>query len=359
MLKKLDVYIIKQFLGTFFFSIALIITIAIVFDFSEKIDNFIDKEAPIKAIFLDYYLNFIPYFANLFSFLFTFIAVIYFTSRMANRSETVAIRASGVSFARFLRPYFISAFIIAVISFFLSALIIPKANSVRLDFEEKYIRGHYYYSDRNIHKQVQPGTFIYMESYNNRVDIGYNFSIEHFEDGKLKRKLMSDYIKWDSTKNKWTIHNYYIRHIKGNRETLEKGARKDTTLRIQPKEFKRRLNFVETMTLGELDDYIDEQYLRGNSHMENFLIEKHKRIAFPFSSFILTLIGASLASRRVKGGTGAHIGLGIALSFTYILFMQVSFQFAIGGTMSPLLAVWIPNIIFGIVAGILYYRTPQ
>ena len=358
-MKKIDVYIIKKFLGTFFFAIVLIITIAIVFDFSEKIDNFIEKEAPLSAIFLDYYLNFIPYFANLFSFLFTFIAVIYFTSRMSNRSEIVAIRASGVSFERFLRTYFISAFIIAGLSFFLSSYVIPKANETRLQFEDKYIRDHFYYSDRNIHKQVKPGTFIYMESYNNRIDIGYNFSIEHFEDGQLKRKLMSDYIKWDTTQNKWRIHNYYIRYIDGMNERIEKGARKDTTLRIKPKEFKRRVNFVETMTLGQLNDYIEEQRLRGNSQLENFLIEKHKRVAFPFSTFILTVIGAAVASRRVKGGTGMHIGLGIALSFTYILFMQVSFQFAINGSMSPLLAVWVPNIIFGIIALILYYTTPK
>lgn len=358
-MKKLDVYIIKKFLGTFFFAIVLIITIAIVFDFSEKIDNFIEKEAPMSGIFLDYYLNFIPYFANLFSFLFTFIAVIYFTSRMSNRSEIVAIRASGVSFERFLRPYFISAFIIAGLSFFLSSYVIPKANETRLEFEDKYIRNQFYYSDRNIHKQVKPGTFIYMESYNNRIDIGYNFSIEHYEEGLLKRKLMSDYIKWDTTRNKWRIHNYYIRYIDGTNERLEKGARKDTTLRIKPKEFKRRVNFVETMTQGELNDYIEEQRLRGNSQLENFLIEKHKRAAFPFSTFILTVIGATLASRKVKGGTGAHIGVGIALSFTYILFMQVSFQFAISGNMSPLLAVWVPNIIFGAIALVLYYFTPK
>lgn len=358
-MKKIDVYIIKKFLGTFFFAIVLIITIAIVFDFSEKIDNFIEKEAPASAIFFDYYLNFIPYFANLFSFLFTFVAVIYFTSRMANRSEIVAIRASGVSFERFLVPYFISAFIIALLSFLLSAWVIPRANETRLAFQDKYIKHRFYYSERNIHKQVQPGTFVYMESYNNRIDIGYNFSLEHFEDGKLTRKLMSDYIKWDTTKNKWVIHNYYIRHIDGMQERLEKGARKDTTLRIHPQEFKRRLNFVETMTLPELNDYIEEQYLRGNSHMENFLIEKHKRVAFPFSTFILTVIGATVASRRMKGGTGAHIGLGIGLSFTYILFMQVSFQFSISGNMSPLLAVWIPNIIFALIAAVLYYFTPK
>ena len=358
-MKKIDIYIIKKFLGTFFFAIALIISIAVVFDFSEKIDNFIEGGAPLSAILFDYYLNFIPYYANLFSFLFTFISVIYFTSRMANRSEIVAIRSTGVSFERLLVPYFISAAIIALISFILGAFVIPKANMGRLQFEDKYMKGEYFYDKKNIHKQVRPGTFIYMESYNNQVDIGYKFSIDKFEDGKLKRKLISDYIKWDSTKNKWTIHNYYIRHIDGMDERIEKGKRKDTTLRIRPDEFKKRLNYVKTMTLGEVNRYIETKRRRGNAHIENFEIEKHQRIAFPFSTFILTLIGVSLASRRIRGGTGMHIGLGLLLSFAYILFMETSFQFSIEGGMDPLLAVWTPNIIFGAIALILYRFTPK
>lgn len=373
MLKKIDYYIIKKFLGTFFFTIVLIISISVVFDFSEKIDDFIEKEAPLKAILFDYYLNFIPYYVNLFSFLFTFVSVIFFTSRMASNSEIIAIRSCGVSFPRMLVPYFVSALIIAIFSFLLSNYIIPPANATRLAFENQYIKNRYKNRDRNIHKQVEPGTFVYMESYRNSINLGYKFSMESYEIskirlgngdslkvlGSLRSKLVSDYIKWDTIKNKWVIHNYYIRKYKGRKEVLEQGRKIDTTLRITPEEFSRRLNIVETMNLPQLNAFIKEQKLRGSDTIENYLIEKYKRGAFPFSTFILTLIGVGLASKKMRGGIGMHIGLGILMSFSYIMFMQVSFQFSISGSMSPMLAVWIPNIIFAILSVFVYRWAPK
>ncbi len=358
-MKKLDIYIIKKFLGTFFYAIVIIILIAVVFDYSEKIDDFLENQAPFSAIIFDYYLNFVPFFANLFSHLFTFIAVIYFTSKMASTSEITAILSSGISFNRMLVPYFISAVIIALFTFTLGSYIIPPANKTRLAFEEQYIFSRYNNTERHIHRQLAPGVLIYMENYSSTNDIGYKFSIEKFEDSKLKSKLLSDYIKWDTIKNKWTIHNYTIREINDMDETLITGREIDTTLNMTPEEFRTRQNVVETMNLNELNRFIDKQIERGVESIEYYLIEKHKRIAAPFSVFILTLIGVSLSVRKTRGGIGAHIGLGILLSFSHILFMQVSHQFAISGSMSPMIAVWVPNILFLFIGIGLYFNAPK
>lgn len=359
-IRKLDIYIIKKFIGTYFFAIALIISIAVVFDISEKIDDFIEKEAPLKAIIFDYYMNFIPYFANLFSSLFTFIAVIFFTSKMAYNTEIIAILSSGVSFRRLMYPYFISALIIAIFATTLSNFIIPPANRERLEFEDKYIKNPYRNKDRNIHKQVLPGHFIYMESYNTRNDIGYKFSYESLENGELKSKLMADYIKWDTSSNKWNIRNYYIRDIAGDTEKITTGQSIDTTLNgITPEDFRRRDNFAERMTFRELRDFIDQQRLQGASNINVWLIEKHIRFSYPFSTFILTLIGVSLSSRKVRGGMGMHIGLGVLLSFSYIIFMRFSTMFAVSGYFSPFIAAWIPNVIFALIGIFLYRIAPK
>jgi lipopolysaccharide export system permease protein len=355
MFKKLDLYIIRKFLGTFFFAIVLIISITIVFDFSEKIDNFIDKEAPFKAVIFDYYVNFIPYFANLFSALFTFVSVIYFTSKMAYDTEIIAILSSGISFRRMMFPYFISALIIGIFSFFLSNFVIPPANAKRLDFTETYLKKRFINKERNIHRQIEPGLFIYMTNFETSSKIGYKFSLEKFEGKQLVSKLTSRSIKWNKEKEKWTIKDYVIRRIDGDKETLEKGKSIDTLLNFKPDEFSRRTNVVEAMNMMELDDFIDEQIMRGDSNISAYKIEKYRRIANPFSAFILTLIGVSLASRKVRGGMGLHLGIGLALSFSFILFMQISTVFATNGSMNPLLAVWLPNILF-LVIGIYLYR---
>jgi len=359
-LRTIDIYIIRKFLGTFFFSIVIILSLAVVFDFSEKIDDFIENGAPFREVVFDYYLNFIPYFAVLFSSLFTFISVIFFTSKMAYDTEIIAILSSGVSFRRLLLPYMISATVIAAFAFVLSNYVIPDANKVKLDFEEKYIHSRPASFDRkNIHRQIQPGIFIYMESYSNISQTGYNFSMEEFEDGKLVSKLMSDQIHWDSTKSKWTIRRYYIREIDGIHESIKEGLSIDTSLNMHPSDFTRRVNFVETMSYGELTDFIQVSKMQGETNVTAYLIERYKRIAFPFSTFILTLIGVSVSSQKVRGGIGMQLGAGLMISFSYILFMQFSSQFSIGGTLPPLLAVWIPNIIFAFVAFILYRLAPK
>jgi lipopolysaccharide export system permease protein len=356
----IDFYIIRKFLGTFFFTIALIVAIAVVFDFSEKIDDFLENDAPLKRIIFDYYFNFIPYFAVLFSPLFTFISVIYFTSRMAYNTEIIAILSSGVSFNRLLVPYFISATVLTLFSFTLNNFVIPHANARKLAFEEIY-----YHSapkvvrQRNIHKQIEPGIFIYLENFNTLNNTGRKFSIEKFEDGKLVSKLFADQLKWDSTKNKWQIRIYYIRNYIGDHQTIIKGFSADTSINLTPQEFRRRDNAVEAMNLGELNKFIREQKLQGTPDIDLYLIDKHRRFSFPFSTFILTLIGVSVSSKKIKGGIGMQLGLGLLISFSYIAFMQFSSQFAISGAFSPFVAVWIPNILFAVITIFLYRFAPK
>lgn len=356
---KLDWYIIKKFLGTFFFSISLILIIVVVFDISEKVDDFFESQAPFRAILFDYYLNFIPYFGNLFSPLFTFIAVIFFTSKMAGNSEIISILTSGVSFNRFLRPFLLSAVLLCVLSFVLGNFIIPASNQLRLDFEYEYLKSPYKNRDKDIHMQIEPGTFIYIESYNIQKNIGYKFSIEDFENDELKRKLYSSYIEWDEQKEKWTIYNYIEREIDGLYEQISKGEQKDTVLNLRPNDFNFRLSMVETMNYYELNSFIDKEKMKGSKNLVFHLIEKHKRIAFPFATIILTLVAVAMASRKVKGGIGLHLGIGLLISFSYILFMQISTTFATNGDLSPILAVWVPNLMFSLLALYLLRKAPK
>lgn len=349
-IKIIDRYIVVKFLGTFFFAMALIISIAIVFDISEKIDDFLEKDAPMHAIIFDYYLNFIPFFANLFSPLFIFISVIFFTSKMAGQTEIIAILASGISFKRLLVPYMVAAMFLSGISFYLNNYVLPHSNTARIAFEAKYIKNPFVYKNRHVHRQIAPGQFIYFESFNNFDKIGYQFSYERIENGKLSYKLLSERIFWDSVKTKWTIENYFTRTIDGMNEKIETGFRKDTSFAFYPAEFNRRDNFVETMDTPELNKYIDQEILRGSEEVPFFLVEKHKRFSYPFATFILTIMGVSLSSRKVRGGIGVQIGVGILLSFTYIMFMQISQTFATNGNLPAWLAVWIPNIFFTFIA---------
>jgi lipopolysaccharide export system permease protein len=289
-MKLIDKYIIRKFLGTFFFSLTLIILIVVVFDISEKLEDFIDKKAPIKAIIFDYYFNFIPYIINLFSPLFTFIAVIFFTSQMATRTEIVAILSSGVSYRRLLYPYMLSATVITILSLFLNNFVIPHANKKQIAFEDQYIRNEFYNSDRNIHMQISPGNYIYMERFITTEQTGVRFSIEKFNHGNLYYKLVSESIRWDSISKKWAINNYYIRYINGMNEFIKKGVRIDTTLGFTPAEFGRKDNTVGTMNYNELNDYIVSERAKGSDNTVA-KIEKYRRFSFPVATFILTLIG--------------------------------------------------------------------
>lgn len=357
MLHKIDFYIIKKFLGTFFYAIALIISISIVFDVSENIDDFISKDVPVKAIVFDYYLNFVPYFANLFSGLFTFIAVIYFTSKLAYNTEIIAILCSGVSFNRLMRPYLVAASVIILFSYVLGNYVIPPANLKKVEFRNQYIGNKKKARETNIHRQIEPGVFVYMTEYTSN-DVGHDFTIEKFEGRQLVSKLSSEYIKWDREKKKWVIHNYYIRHINGATETVSQGTEIDTTLNMVPEDYQVVDNIVETMTLPKLNSSIKSLKLRGVNTIE-YEIEKHRRRASAFSALVLTIIGVSLASRKIKGGIGFHLGLGLLLSFSYILFMQVTTVFTTSGMLAPWMAMWIPNIVYGGLAFYLYRRAAR
>jgi lipopolysaccharide export system permease protein len=359
-LKILDRYIIKKFLGTFFYSILLIVSIAVIFDLAEKLDNFMEREAPLRAIVFDYYLNFIPYFAILFSPLFTFISVIFFTSKMAYNTEIIAILSNGISFRRLLRPYFISACIIAIFSFLMSDLVLPRSNEKRLDFEERYYRRQAPRANmRDVHKQIMPGVYIYFSNFSHASNIAYYFSIEKFDGNRLVSKTTSDYALYDTTTNKWTLRQYVTRHYENNGQRIERGISLDTTLNVHPSEFSRRESIVETMSLKQIDEFIEQQRMQGADNIDYYLIERYSRISFPFSTFILTLIGMSLSSRKSREGIGFHIGLGLLLSFSYILFMRFSTMFAVSGLLSPLTAVWLPNIIYALIAYIIYRVAPK
>jgi len=361
LLKTVDRYIIRKFLGTFFFSIALILTIAVVFDFAEKIDNFMENDAPVKAIIFDYYLNFIPYFGTLFTPLFVFISVIFFTSKMAVNNEIIAILSSGMSFRRMMWPYLISAIVIATVAFSLTNFVIPRSNLKKMEFEAQYYRPvSRGVVVEHIHRQVFKNVYIYMRTFNPVSKRGQFFTIEKFDDdGRLVSKLSAPSVVFDTDSNKWSAMNYVLREINDDEEIISTGQRIDTTLTISPGDFARTPEIVGTMTYRELEDYIDLLQLQGSDELKLFLIEKHRRFANPFAVFILTFIGVTLSSRKARGGIGMNIGIGLALSFSYILFLQFASQFSLKGTLDPMLAMWIPNVIFIFIAFILYKLAPK
>ncbi len=359
-LKRLDWYIIKKFLGTYVFAIALIISIAVVFDFNERMDRFIAHDAPWKAIIFDYYLNFIPYFANLFSPLFVFIAVIFFTSKLAENSEIIAMFSTGMSFKRMLRPYMVSAAIIAVVTFTLGSYVIPKGSVTRINFEDKYYKPRKTNTARNIQLEVDSGVIAYIERYEDYNKTGYRFSLDKFKGKELISHLTARSITYDTTAvNRWTIKDYMIRQLDGMREKIQKGERRDTTLFMEPADFLIMKNQQEMLTSPQLSSYIDRQRRRGFANIKEFEIEYHKRIAMSFASFILTLIGVSLSSKKTKGGMGLHLGVGLALSFSYILFQTIASTFAVNGNVPPTIAVWIPNILYTFIAFYLYRKAPK
>ena len=354
-LKRLDIYIIKKFLGTYFFAIALIISIAVVFDVNENIDRFINNKAPLKAIVFDYYMNFIPYFSNLLSPLFVFIAVIFFTSKLAENSEIIAMFSTGMSFKRMMRPYMISAAIISIVAYGLGAYVIPKGNVTRLNFEDRYKKKKKVEYVRNVQMEVDSGVIAYIERYENYNKTGYRFSLD-----KLISHLTARSITYDTASvHKWIIKNYMIREMDGMREKITKGDRMDSIIKMEPQDFLIMKNQQQTMTSPALKSYIDKQKKRGFANIKEFEIEYYQRIAMSFAAFILTTIGVSLSSRKVKGGMGLNLGVGLALSFSYILFQTVSATFAINGNTPPIVAVWIPNILYTLIAIYLYRKAPK
>ena len=359
-IKRLDLYIIKKFLGTYVFAIALIISIAVVFDFNEKMDKFMERSAPWSAIIFDYYMNFIPYFANLFSPLFVFIAVIFFTSKLAENSEIIAMFSTGMSFKRMLRPYMISAGIIAISTFILGSYVIPRGSVTRLDFEDKYVKKKKTTYVHNIQLEIDTGVIAYIDNYQDYNKTGNRFSLDKFVDKKLVSHLTARSITYDTTAvNKWTIKDYMIRNLDGLKETIVRGDKMDSIIPMEPADFMIMRNQQEMLTSPQLSAYIDKQKQRGIANIKEFEIEYHKRIAMSFASFILTVIGVSLSSRKTKGGMGLHLGIGLGLSFSYILFQTVASTFAVNGNMPPMIAMWIPNLLYALIAFCLYRKAPK
>ena len=352
-MKKFDWYIIKKFLSTFFFTISLILIIVIVFDISEKIDDFLRSNVSVDKIIFDYYLNFIPYFGNLFSPLFIFISVIYFTSKMAGNSEIIAILNSGMSFSRLLRPFIMTAFFLASLSFVLGNFIIPETNKERIDFENKYIKRKQKKRIKNIHMQIQRDQYVYMESYNRSKNIGYKFTLENFENNALKSKLSANYIEYDTVNNNWKARDYFIRKYQEKNDEIIKGSIIDTVINLSPSDLAKNRSLVETMGMKKLNQYIKQEEIKGTAQIVYHKIEKHKRIANPFSTIILTVIAVAIGSRKIRGGAGIQLSLGLLMSFAYILFMQISTTFATNSNLLPIIAVWIPNLIFTVIAFVL------
>ncbi|MBR4923378.1 MAG: LptF/LptG family permease [Bacteroidaceae bacterium] len=358
--RKLDRYIIVKFLGTYFFAIALIISIAVVFDINENIDKFINNNAPIKAIIFDYYMNFIPYFSNLFSPLFVFIAVIFFTSKMAENSEIIAMMSTGMSFKRLMRPYMISAAIIAALTYGLGAYVIPEGNVTRLDFEDKYRKKKKQDFVRNVQLEVDSGVIAYLGRYDGKNNTAYSFSLDKFIDKKLVSHLTAKRAVYDTDSvHKWELKDYMIREMDGMREKITTGKQLDTIIKMQPQDFLIMKGQQQTMTSPQLKEYIANQKRRGFANIKEFEIEYHQRIAMSFAAFILTAIGLSLSSKKVKGGMGLNLGIGLALSFSYILFQTVSATFTVNGNTPPIVSVWIPNILYTIIAIYLYRKAPK
>lgn len=359
-MKIIDLYIIRKFLGTFFYAITLLIVIVIIFDVSENIDSFIKNEAPLNAVIFDYYLNFIPYFINLFIYLFTFISVIFFTSKLAGDTEIIAILSSGISFRRLLLPYLLASIFLAILSFYLGNFLIPATNHTRREFKDTYMEKLTKDKDRNLHLQIEPQTFVYVESFHVAKLYGYKFSLEKFEGQQLVYKLMADRILWDTLNQKWTLKDYYIRTIdSAGKQKLFKGELMDTTLNLKTTDLYKIKERFEEMDYFELNEHISDEKLKGSITYKKYEIEKHKRLAGPAAIIILTFIGVALSSRKVRGGIGMHLGVGIALTFSYILLMQVSTVFSTFGNLSPLVAAWIPNALFFLIGIYLLRVAPK
>ena len=357
--KKLDWYIFKKFMLTFVIALVHIIAIVIVFDISEKIDKFVANQAPLRAIIMDYYMNFIPFFVNMYSAMFVFISVIFFTSRMAANSEIIAILSGGVSFHRMMVPYIVASSIIALVSLGLNLYVIPRSNQQRLLFEREFVKDKRT-AVRDVHYQIAPGQFVYVESFSTWNNTAYRFTLESIEDNQIVSKLSAETAAWDSLSGAWNLKKYFIRdYTSGMSDQVRSGAQLDTVIALTVDDFYRNAQTVQTLPYNELQSLIKTQQMRGDSNIMYAQIEKHNRWAMPFSCIILTIIGVALSSRKKRGGLGWNLALGIAITFSYILFQRFAQMFVYTGIMPPGLAIWIPNFLFAIIAAFLYRVAPK
>ncbi|MDD4141850.1 MAG: LptF/LptG family permease [Bacteroidales bacterium] len=361
-MKRLDLYIIKKYFTTFFLAIVLLLVVVIVFDFSEKIDKFLVDTITMREIIFDYYANFIPYFFNLFLYLFVFIAVIFFTSKLAQNSEIIAILSSGVSFYRLLVPYLTCAFLLTILAFFMSNFIIPKTNIKLTDFENKYLRKSAKYAMyvNDIHVQIGKADYVYVKSYNGRDNAGNDFTYEKIDfDEGMTYKLAARKVRWNEGDSTWTVMNYTERNIYSDREQVVSGDMKTIKINLMPKDFVFVVYDLKVMNFHQLNKFIEEERIKGVRNIVEFEVEKHCRIANSFATIILTVLGFSLSCRKKRAGMGLNLGFGIALTFTYIFLMQLTTTFAINSNLAPWLAAWIPNIVFAGIACVIMLKAPK
>ncbi|MFD1187081.1 LptF/LptG family permease [Pontibacter rugosus] len=358
-MKLLDKYILKKFLTTYVFTVLILVAVILVIDFTEKNDDFIKTNPSVYEIIFDYYLNLIPFYANMLSPITVFIATVFVTAKLASHTEIVAMLSSGISFRRLLVPYLMGSTLIGAVIFVLIGWIIPNANKESVAFQVKYIKSPFTYDSRNIHIKIGPETYVYMESYNNSAHVGYNFALEKIEGTKLKQKLATNSISWNEEKEKWHIDRYTLRTFNGEKETIYKGANLDTTLNLRPKDFESTYKLEQTLTLPQLNDFINEKIERGADDIEIYLIEKYERFSYPFAIIILTVIGVIVSARKARGGVGVQIALGFMLAFIFIIFVITSRSLAQVGDIAPQIAAWIPTFVFTGIGALLYRYVPR
>lgn len=357
-MKILDWYILKKFLKSYVFVVFIIELVVVIIHITENNENYINHELTAGQI-LGYYADYVPYIANMIAPITVFITVVFMTSQLAQHSEIIAILSNGISFRRLMRPYMMGAMIIAAISFYFGGWVIPNGNKERVSFELQYIKSAYHFTDRNIHIKIAPTTLLYLQSYNVGNNVGYKPTLETIEEGVLLNKVEATRMEWQSKTEKWRLRNWKKREIIGMEEIFSYGKSIDTTLQINPKDFASDYSRYETLTMNELYEYIDKLKLRGADDLEVYEIEKYIRYTAPFAALILTFIGLGVSARKARGGAGFQIALGFLLAFIYIIFFIFSRTSAEAGSITPIIAIWIPNVIFTIIGLIIYQSVPR
>ena len=360
MIKRLDWYIIRKFMVTFFMSLLFLAVLIIIFDISEKIDDFVRRSVPLKEIAFDYYMNFVPYFLNQYSPMFVFLTVIFFTSKMTQDSEVVAMLSSGISYHRIVRPYILSAAVVAVISLVAGMWILPRANATRVEFEQKYNPYRKVKMGHDMHYKLENDVFVYFENFSGYNNTAYNFTMEDLHGGRMHSKLSAESAQYDTVSGVWKLRNYFIRDFdEGLQDHIRSGRQLDTVFSMTRDDFFRNRYTIQQLNQRELNQLIRTQISRGDASVNMSLIEKHNRFSLPISAFILTIIGLSLCTKKKRGGMGMNLAAGTALGFSYILFMQFSEMFVITDTLPAQVAVWLPNALYAIIAVVLYIKAPK
>ncbi|MEO6254367.1 MAG: LptF/LptG family permease [Ferruginibacter sp.] len=364
-MKKIDRYILLKYLTTFFFCLILFTAIVVVVDISEKTDNFVKSKLPISRIITDYYFGFIPRIDAMLFPLFVFISVIFFTSKMAGRSEIIAILSSGVSYRRFLLPYVVGGLFLSAVLWMGYQYIVPKANLKWANFEIKYIDGPTAIESNNSHfKQklyfkMDSNTYVGIRGYDTILKSGNGFFVQRFEKNRLVYNLRSDQFNWDSATRKWKLFNVVERRLDSISERINKSTEMLVPYNFKPRDLRRDDYLKDQLPTPELDEFIKQERSRGSEMLNTLLVERYNRDAIPVSVLILTIIGAVLASRKIRGGSGVHLAVGVVISVLYILFSRFSIVFATKGNFTPFIASWTPNILFGLLAFYLYKKAPK